>query len=140
MRPIHLVYQCGDFLPWPSARKLNSLARLAVRWVQHGAYSAECCPPTGIASSKIEPSESDLTSRNLPPWFSTTVKQIASPIPIPPDFVVKNGSNIRSRSWTGIPGPESWTESISVKATPDDICSSSRIDVLPYSVFARLGT
>ena len=45
--------------------------------------------------------------RNLPPWFSTTVKQIASPIPIPPDFVVKNGSNMRSRSSTGIPGPES---------------------------------
>src|SRR5258706_9076957 len=81
----------------------------------HGAYSAECCPPTGIASSKIEPSESDLTSRNLPPWFSTTVKQIASPSPIPPDFVVKNGSNIRSRSSTRIPGPESWTESITVE-------------------------
>src|SRR5712672_519985 len=79
------------------------------------AYSAECCPPTGIASSKIEPSESDLTSRNLPPWFSTTVKQIASPSPIPPDFVVKNGSNIRSRSSTRIPGPESWTESITVE-------------------------
>src|SRR6476646_8620776 len=79
------------------------------------AYSAERCPPIGIASSKIEPSESDLTSRNLPPWFSTTVKQIASPIPIPPDFVVKNGSNMRSRSSTGIPGPESWTESNTVE-------------------------
>jgi hypothetical protein len=53
--------------------------------------------------------------RNLPPWFATTVKQIASPNPVPPDFVVKNGSNMRSRSSIGIPGPESWTDSNTVE-------------------------
>ena len=62
------------------------------------ACSAADYFPTGIESSKIEPSASDLTSRNLPPWFSATVKQMASPNPMPPDFVVKNGSNIRFRS------------------------------------------
>ena len=53
-------------------------------------------PHTGIVISKMEPSESDLTSRSLPPWFSTAVRQIASPKPIPSDLVVKNGSNKRS--------------------------------------------
>jgi hypothetical protein len=72
-------------------------------------------PPTGSASSKIEPSESDLTSRNLPSWFSTTVEQIASPNPIPLDFVVKNGSKMRYRSSRGIPGPESCTDSNTVE-------------------------
>ena len=62
------------------------------------ACSAADYFPTGIESSKIEPSASDLTSRNLPPWFSATVKQMASPNPMPPDFVAKNGSNIRFRS------------------------------------------
>ncbi len=51
----------------------------------------------------------------LPPCLSTTVELIASPNPIPPDFVVKNGSNMRSRSSTGIPGPESWTDSNTVE-------------------------
>ena len=36
-------------------------------------------PATGIASSKIEPSESDLTSRNLPPWFATNRKTDSEP-------------------------------------------------------------
>src|SRR3954447_22529764 len=64
----------------------------------------------GMVSSKALPSESDLRSRNLPPWSSITEYEIASPNPIPPDFVVKNGSNMRSRSSAGIPGPESSTD------------------------------
>ena len=35
---------------------------------------AERRPPTGIASSKMEPSEPDLTSLNSPPWFLTKVE------------------------------------------------------------------
>jgi hypothetical protein len=72
--------------------------------------TGERCTPTGIASSKMEPSESDLISLNLPPRFVTKVEEMASPNPIPPGFVVKNGSNIRSRSSAEIPGPESWTD------------------------------
>src|SRR6266513_2984103 len=48
----------------------------------------------GILSSKVLPSESDLRSRNWPPWFSITEYEMASPNPIPQDFVVKNGSNM----------------------------------------------
>ena len=66
--------------------------------------------PTGIASSKMEPSDSDLTRLNLPPYLATKVEEIASPSPIASGFVVKNGSNMRSRSLAEIPGPESWTE------------------------------
>ena len=68
--------------------------------------AVERCPPTGNASSKMEPSESDLTSLNLPPWFAIKVEEMASPNPMPPGFVVKNGSNMRSRSAAEIPGPE----------------------------------
>src|SRR5215204_7160198 len=67
------------------------------------------CPPTGIASSKIEPSGSDLISLNLPPRFAIKVEEMASPNPIPPGCVVKNGSNMSSQSSAEIPGPESWT-------------------------------
>ena len=74
------------------------------------AYAAERCPPTGIASSKMEPPESELTSLNLPPWFATKVEEMARPNPIPPGFVVKNGSNMRSWFSTDIPGPESATD------------------------------
>ena len=36
--------------------------------------TAERRPPTGIASSKMEPSESNLISLNSPPWFLTKVE------------------------------------------------------------------
>jgi len=70
--------------------------------------------PTVIASSKMEPSVSDLTNFNLPPWFATKVEQMASPNPMPSGFVVKNGSNMRSWSAAEMPGPVSWTNSNTV--------------------------
>lgn len=42
--------------------------------------------------------------------FSTMVRQIARPKPIPDGLVVKNGSKMRSRSSRPIPLPESWTD------------------------------
>ena len=72
-------------------------------------YGIERCPPAGIASSKKEPSDSDLTI-NLSPDLATKVEEMASPNPIPSGFVVKNGSNMRTRSSAEIPGPESWTD------------------------------
>ena len=41
---------------------------------------------------------------------------------MPPGFVVKNGSNIRSRSLTGIPGPESSTDTNTVDPTVETRC------------------
>ena len=73
-------------------------------------YAVERCPPAGIASSKTEPSDSDLTDLNLAPDPATKVEEMASPNPIPSGFVVKTGSNMRTRSSAEIPGPESWTD------------------------------
>ena len=44
-------------------------------------YAVERCPPAGIASSKTEPSDSDLTNLNLPPDLATKVEEMASPNP-----------------------------------------------------------
>ena len=68
----------------------------------------------GIARTKMEPSESDLISVNLPPRLATKVEEIASPSPMPSDFVVKKGSNIRGRSSIEIPDPESWIDNNTV--------------------------
>jgi hypothetical protein len=64
----------------------------------------------GSASSKMDPSDSDLTSVNWPPAASTKLEEIASPNPTPSGFVVKNGSKMRSLVSVEIPGPESWTD------------------------------
>src|SRR3954453_1711326 len=91
-----------------------------------GTAQGRLCPPyeivaggasaatAGIARSKTEPPESDLTSRNLPPWFSTSEAQIARPNPMPPALVVNSGSKMLSRSCSAIPGPESSTDSDTV--------------------------
>src|ERR1700754_901375 len=105
---------------WTSRRKQRDLANVWRRPVDLAANNGrpidqlidvvERCPPTGNAISKMEPSESDLTNLNLPPWFATKLDEMASPNPIPSGFVVKNGSNIRSWSSAEIPCPESWTD------------------------------
>jgi len=64
----------------------------------------------GIASSKTEPSESDLAMRSTPPCLSTSVRQIASPKPIPEGLVLKKASNMRSQCSLGTPPPESCTK------------------------------
>src|SRR5262249_14043243 len=43
---------------------------------------------------------------------SAMLRQIASPSPVPLDFVVKNGSKTRERSSRGIPGPVSVTRTV----------------------------
>ena len=51
-------------------------------------------------------------THNRPPWASMIERQIDRPIPIPPDFVVNNGLNIRSISCEPIPVPVSATDTM----------------------------
>ena len=59
-------------------------------------YCAEDGAEIGISNSKTEPLTSDLTSLSFPPHLATRLEEMASPNPIPPCFVVKKGSKMRS--------------------------------------------
>ena len=54
------------------------------------------------------------TTHNRPSWASMIERQIDSPIPMPPDFVVNSGLNTRSISCELIPVPVSATEILDV--------------------------
>src|SRR5437773_6297222 len=60
---------------------------------------------TGRAKMNFVPCGLFFSSHSRPPCDSTIERQIASPIPMPLSFVVKNGSNILSGNST--PGPRS---------------------------------
>src|SRR5689334_6617136 len=74
---------------------------------------------TGKNSLKAAPPSRAPSTHTTPPISSTDRATIASPRPVPRpgSFVVKNGSNTRSRSADGTPGPESATK-ISVPGCP----------------------
>src|SRR6185312_15865573 len=68
----------------------DRLRKLTVRQKSRNAgdeIAGHVYAPVGVAISKVDPRESDLASRSLPPWFSTTVRQIASPNPMPAGLV-----------------------------------------------------
>src|ERR1700692_1084465 len=48
-------------------------------------------------------------AHSRPPWASMIERQIESPIPMPPDLVVKKGLNSRSTFSAAIPTPQSAT-------------------------------
>src|SRR6201991_348899 len=50
----------------------------------------------GSVKTNAAPGDAFFSAHNFPPWDSMIERQIASPMPIPCPFVVKNGSNIRS--------------------------------------------
>src|SRR5262245_28348611 len=58
---------------------------------------------------KVAPPAGSFSTRRRPPWVSTIVRLIASPIPSPSFLVVKNGSKSRGRVLAAMPGPESCT-------------------------------
>ena len=76
---------------------------------RHGAAFASI----GNVKMNVAPCGSFFSAHNRPPCSSTIERQIASPMPMPFSFVVKNGSNILSGK--SMPWPRSlisvWTTS-----------------------------
>src|SRR3981081_4366411 len=74
----------------------------------------------------MEPWGTVAVAHSRPPWASMIERQIESPIPMPPDLVVKKGLNSRSASSTEIPTPQSvtLTSTCCVSSWRDRIASS----------------
>ena len=85
--------------------------------------------PAGSEISKTDPRLEADRSERRPLWASMIDRQIDRPMPVPSDFVVKNGWKMRSAFSGSIPGPESST----MINTP----SGSRIADFTRSVRAR---
>src|SRR5690606_31058799 len=63
----------------------------------------DCCGSTGSVKTNLAPCASASSAHRRPPCDSMIERQIASPIPIPSRFVVKNGS--KTFSGCSIPTP-----------------------------------
>lgn len=74
--------------------------------------SATVAPSASSINRKTAPSGLFGATHNRPSWASMIERQIDRPIPIPPDFVVNSGLNIRSKSCEPIPVPVSATDTI----------------------------
>src|SRR5258708_28294710 len=67
--------------------------RLQLRWSQSHPHLAQSpSAPAGKTQRKVAPRLALGCAQSRPPWASTIDRLIRSPIPIPCDFVVYNGS------------------------------------------------
>jgi hypothetical protein len=75
----------------------------------------------GKAMWKAAPPVSPRSAHTRPPCWSTRLWTMASPSPVPLGLVVKKGSNSRSRTSEGIPGPSSATTSSTPSSAPSSL-------------------
>ena len=94
----------------PVSSSTTSTLGLAVgrsRMLSWPAAAARC----GSNDGEARAAAGSLSTNTRPRCASIARCTTARPSPLPPGFVVKNGSNIRSRSSVGMPGPSSDTRS-----------------------------
>ena len=96
-----VVNEQHTMFPTPSddGRSLRRSSRPGSSWI------------AGRKTLKVEPTPSALSSMIAPWWLRTILYTMdkPSPVPMPRSFVVKNGSKILSRIFSGIPTPVSDT-------------------------------
>ena len=68
-------------------------------------------------------------AQRRPPWASTMLRHIDSPMPMPVDLVVNNGSKMRLRMASSIPVPESLIVTSTLPASPP--CDADAQDAWP---------
>ena len=83
----------------------------------HRAAAATVCCAMGNTHRKTAPPAALFSAQIRPPCACTIDRLMASPIPRPPGFVVKNDSNTRPRSRSAIPFPESSTLNSTLSAS-----------------------
>ena len=93
--------------------------------------------PAG-SSERFAPPPARFSADSWPPWASTIVREIASPIPMPPCLVVKNGSKICFRTSGRIPGPLSETLSSAVFSSTRRVRTLIRRLSVPASASASM--
>src|SRR5579883_1453821 len=105
-----------DHFPFTAHRTQQSLQTLQHQGFVIDKKDALVHEPPEAANGSwimnVVPLPTALSNEILPPCLSTiTDREIASPwpVPFPTPFVVKNGSKIRPRIFSGIPAPVSWT-------------------------------
>ena len=76
-----------------------------------GAYCDESSDVVGSLAIYKAPPEGEVCPSSVPPCACTIALEVASPRPVPVDFVEKNGSKSLSSSPSGRPGPVSATAS-----------------------------
>src|SRR6185295_17019715 len=85
--------------------------RLVVDYINHRIGVGHTAPATaGSVKWKLAPRPLLFAAHNRPPCAATIVRHTARPSPRPCVLVVKNGSNTRSRLWSGMPWPISDTD------------------------------
>ena len=99
--------------------KLKYLVRESVRGVLRGGYLA------GRVKQNIAPRAGWFETHKRPPCEAMIERVIESPSPSPCGLVVKNGSNRRSRSGAGTPGPLSLTQTCTMPSAVDSLCTLS---------------
>src|SRR4030095_3738798 len=77
----------------------------------HAYCSCAAVCATGNTISICVPAPGLLRTTMLPSTSQTMERQIERPRPLPPGFVVKNGSSTRARCCGAMPYPESTTDS-----------------------------
>src|SRR6266436_696339 len=113
--------RCRAMRPWSHHTREGGLKRLALPVIflrflpasapKLGAWelSSFAC---GKRTVKHAPPSSQFSPERVPPCASMMLREMASPIPVPSDFVEKNGSKSSSAIPLGKPGPVSRTLTI----------------------------
>src|SRR3954468_16014162 len=76
--------------------------------------------PLGTENKNVIPRSSFRSNHSRPSWALRMDLQMASPIPMPPVFVVKKGSNTCSEALLATPMPTSLTAIVTVPCTSTD--------------------
>src|SRR5687768_1283207 len=102
-----------DLVPRLGEQKAQRLTECGVVVYDEYAHHVTAALRAGRKILNAAPPSRARSTQTMPPASSTVRATIArpSPVPFPGSFVVKNGSNTRSRSASATPGPSSATKS-----------------------------